>query len=123
MKQWIAFLALSILVGTAWADAACYPVGTTLTLRGIAVRETVETSDGSDKSVSMLAMDPPLCVVDRRYSQDAQGRIAVPRVELVGPAPASGASLAVTGTLSTRNAPEYFLIPTAMWVTPPARHP
>ncbi|MDR5805501.1 hypothetical protein [Caballeronia sp. LZ001] len=114
------FVALWLWAGAVRADVACYPVGTAITLFGTAVREDVESSDGSVRTAWMLAMDPPLCVVDRRFSQDALGRLMVPRIQLIGvPPPPVRVPIAVTGTLSTRNAPQYFIVPSAMWVTPP----
>lgn len=121
MKKWLLPIALSLSIGSAWADPFCYPVTTNLTVFGTAVRQDVELSDGSTKAVWMLAMDPPLCVIDRRFSRDAQGRIAVSRIQLIGPPPPPNVPLAVTGVLSTKNAPEYFIMPTAMWVTPPRK--
>jgi hypothetical protein len=108
----------------AWAAAPlCFPVGTTMTLRGTPVQDVMETDGGSRQPVSLLAMDPPLCVIDKRYSQDAQGRVMVPRVLIIGPPLPTGVTLSVTGTLMRRSAPPYYMVPTAAWVVPPTMVP
>ena len=117
-KHWLLLLAL--IAGTKTVHAQmCYPVGAYMTLLGRAVAEHVQLSDGSSKDIWMLAMDPPLCVIDKRYSQDSQGRMSVSRVQIVGAVPPTGVPLMLTGTLSTRNAPQYFIVPTALSVVPP----
>jgi hypothetical protein len=68
-------------------------------------------------------MDPPLCVIDKRFSQDAQGRVLVPRVLIIGPPLPTGVTLSVTGMLMRRSAPPYYMAPTSAWVVPPTMVP
>ena len=123
MKNRLLCAMFALWAGTTWAAPACFPVGTNLTLRGMPVQETVETDSGSQQSIWMLSMDQPLCVIDRRFSQDAQGRIAVPRVQIMGPPLPPGVLLSVTGTLLRRSTPPYYIVPTAVWVSPPTKVP
>ncbi|SAL40704.1 hypothetical protein AWB71_02040 [Caballeronia peredens] len=113
----------SMWAGTAWAGPVCFPVGTTLTIRGTPVQEITETDSGSQQSVWMLSMDPPLCVIDRRFSQDPQGRLLVTRVQIIGPPLPKGVLLSATGALLRRNTLPYYMAPTALWVTPPQMIP
>lgn|GEM_PF-1579651 len=108
----------------AWAAApVCFPVGTNMTLRGTPVQDVMETDSGAQQAVWMLAMDPPLCVIDKRFSQDAQGRVLVPRVLIIGPPLPPGVTLSVTGMLMRRSAPPYYMAPTSAWVVPPTMVP
>ena len=117
-KNWLLLSAL--FSGAAIAQVqSCYPVGTTMTLLGKAVPESIQLSDGSAKTIWMLAMNPPLCVIDKRYSQDPQGRISVSRIQIVGPNPPTGVPIMLVGILSTRNGPQYFIVPTQLSVVPP----
>lgn len=85
-KHWLLLLAL--ISGTKTIHAQmCYPVGAYMTLLGRAVAERVRLSNGSSKDIWMLAMDPPSCVIDKRYSQDTQGKMSVSRVQIVGAVP------------------------------------
>lgn len=118
MKNWLVLPILAAWSAGVFAQM-CYPVGTPLTMLGRTVRESAQSSDGSPTEVSMLAMDPPLCVIDKRYSQDPQGRISVSRVQILGQMPPPGLAVSATGTLVTGNSPRYFIVPTAMWVVPP----
>ncbi|MPW23023.1 hypothetical protein GCT13_41170 [Paraburkholderia sp. CNPSo 3157] len=106
-----------------WAGPVCFPVGTALTLRGTTAQEIAETGGGAQQTISVLLMEPPLCVIDPRFGQDAQRRIMITRVQLVGPPPPAPMQLTVTGTLMRRNTPQYYVVPTAVWATPPKKPP
>lgn len=124
MKNPALYMMLSLWAGAACAaQPVCFPVGTNMTLRGVPVQESIETDSGARQSVWMLAMDPPLCLIDKRFSDDAQGRVLVSRVQIIGPPLPTGVLLSVTGTLMRRNAPPYYIMPTAAWVTPPQMVP
>lgn len=97
----------------------CYPLGTSITLLGKAFSESVVMSDGSTKKVWMLSMDPPLCVIDKRFSRDPQGRVSVPRLGIVGLVPPAGKPITVVGTLNASNTVQYFIIPSQLYVVPP----
>jgi hypothetical protein len=114
--------ALALTLATAATAAAaqtCFPVGVSFTVFGRAGVERVSLSDGSASKIAVLTMDPPLCVIDKRYSNDPQGRISVTRMQLVNASPPLDVPLMVTGTLVTRNAPEYFFLPSSISVVPP----
>jgi hypothetical protein len=120
MKRIVALI-LCFGASGAWADAACFPVGATLTIYGESVRENVSLSDGTRSSRPGLSLNPPLCVIDKRASHDPQGRIGVTRLQLVGPPPPPGVRLGVTGMLNSASKGSYYVAPTSMWVVPPAR--
>ncbi|BAN27499.1 hypothetical protein BRPE64_DCDS05630 (plasmid) [Caballeronia insecticola] len=117
------FVCASIGAGATWAAPNCFPVGTTLTIRGTPVQEMIETDSGSQQPIWMLSMDPPLCVIDKRFSQDPQGRLLVTRVQIIGPPLPNGVQISATGTLLRRSTLPYYIVPTALWVTPPQMIP
>jgi hypothetical protein len=124
VKNGLLFVLSLMWTGGVWAAApVCFPVGTTMTLRGTPMQDVMEADGGSRQPVWMLAMDPPLCVIDKRFSQDAQGRVLVRRVLIIGPPLPTGVTLSVTGMLMRRSAPPYFMAPTAAWVVPPTMVP
>jgi hypothetical protein len=122
MKQILA-ITLCLSVNAAWADTACFPVGATLTIYGDSVREGASLSDGSRSSTPSLSLNPPLCVIDKRASQDSYGRISVTRLQLIGPPPPPGVRLGVTGMLNSASKGSYYMAPTSVWVAPPVRQP
>lgn len=115
MKKLAVLLAAMFGMSAAQA-AACYKDGASVTLQGNAVRQYMKMGDDSTKGVWVLALDEPVCVIDKETSEDVQGRLMVSRVQLIGMPPPEGVSLLLTGKLSTGNLSQYYIVPTALWV-------
>jgi hypothetical protein len=115
MKKLAVLLLATLGMGAANA-ANCYRNGETVTLQGNAVRQYMKMGDDSTKGVWVLALDEPVCVIDKETSEDTQGRLMVSRVQLIGTPPPEEVSLELTGKLSTGNLSQYYIVPTALWV-------
>ncbi len=92
----------------------CYSNGDTITLQGIARPQPLELADNSIRTVWVLTVDNPICVldVDANGGQDSH----VTLVQIIGSPPPTGTEIELAGTLSTGNITQYYAVPTAISV-------
>jgi hypothetical protein len=68
------------------------------------------------KDVWLLVTDRPFCVIESPDGVDAPREISVPRLQIIGQPPPPGATIELTGRLSTGNISQYYAVSTAISV-------
>ncbi len=96
--------------------AGCHRDGDVVTIQGVATAQSLELANGSVKGVWLFVTDRPFCVIESPDGVDAPREISIPRLQIIGQPPPPGATIELTGRLSTGNISQYYAVSTAISV-------
>ena len=96
--------------------AGCHKDGDLITIQGVTTAQSLELANGSVKDVWLLVTDGPFCVVESPNGVEAPREISVSRLQIIGQPPPPGATIELTGKLSTGNISQYYAVSTAISV-------